>query len=132
MVTKILEDYEGAIKEFSSGIDLFRLSVKPEDMKKMDNKARLSTICQLYTNRSLCYYMLSKHEKSIEDADNVLKDIDQKNAKAFFRKGLSLGKLGKHDKAAIELQLAVKFEPGNDLYANELNSAKEAAKKMKH
>ncbi len=76
--------------------------------------------------------MLGKHDKAIDDADTVIREIDPKNSKAYFRKGLSLVKLGKHDKAVVELQQAVKLEPENDLYNNELNAAKEAAKKMKH
>ena len=86
----------------------------------MDNKSRLATICQLYTNRSLCYFSLNKHDKAIEDADYVVTTIDPKNAKAFFRKGLSLAKVGKTQEAIVELQKAVKLEPGTELYSNEL------------
>ena len=127
-----IEDYEGAVKEFSAGIDTFRLAVKLEDLKKVENKARIATICQLYTNRSLCHFMLGNHEKAIEDADSVIKDLDSKNAKSYFRKGLSLAKLGKHDKAVIEILKALSIEPDSELYKNELNAAKDAAKKMKH
>lgn len=73
--------------------------------------------------------MLEQHEQAIQDADAVIKDLDPKNAKAFFRKGLSLKKLGKNAKAIIELQQAVKLEPGNDLYINELKAARENARK---
>ena len=79
---------------------------------------------QLYTNRSLCYYLLDIHDKSVQDADTVIKDLDPKNAKAYFRKGLALQKLGKQKEAIKELQQAVKLEPSNDLYANELKEAK--------
>lgn len=96
-------------------------------MKKLGSRA--AVICQLYTNRSLCYYMQDKHEKAIEDADTVIKNLDPKNGKAYFRKGLSLKKLGNHGKAIIELQQAVKLEPSNDLYAKELEEARNAGRK---
>ena len=122
----ILEDYTNAIKEFSAGIDTFRLSVDPKVIKSMDNKSKLATICQLYTNRSLCYFSLNQHDKAIEDADYVATNLDPKNAKAFFRKGLSLAKMGKTQDAIAELQRAVKLEPGNELYTNELASLRKS------
>eukprot|EP00826_Nyctotherus_ovalis_P026661 TRINITY_DN2080_c0_g2_i3.p1 TRINITY_DN2080_c0_g2~~TRINITY_DN2080_c0_g2_i3.p1 ORF type:complete len:146 (+),score=48.78 TRINITY_DN2080_c0_g2_i3:48-440(+) len=119
------KNYEAAIKEFSKGIDHFNSTIKLEDMKKLGSRS--AVISQLYTNRSLCYYMLERHENAIADADAVIKNLDPKNAKAYFRKGLSLGKLGKHGKAIVELQQAAKLEPSNDLYTKELNAAKKAS-----
>jgi tetratricopeptide (TPR) repeat protein len=95
----------------------------------MTNKSRVATICQLFTNRSLSYFHLGEHDKAIEDADYVISNVDPKNSKAYFRKGLSLAKLGKNDKAFIELAQACKLEPTNDLYSNELKNIKEAMKK---
>ena len=108
-----------------------RLNVDKAAIQKMSNKSRVATICQLFTNRSLCYFSINEHEKAIEDADYVISNIDPKNAKAYFRKGVSLSKLGKNDKAIVELLQASKLEPGNDLYAKELKSLREAMKKGK-
>lgn len=96
-----------------------------EDLKKLGTRA--AVICQLYTNRSLCNYMLKNHENAIADADAVIRDLDPKNAKAYFRKGLSLAKLGKNGKAIVELQQAIKLEPSNDLYIKELNALKKSS-----
>lgn len=68
--------------------------------------------------------MMDIHDKSVQDADTVIKDLDPKNAKAYFRKGLALQKLGKQKEAIKELQQAAKLEPSNDLYNNELKEAK--------
>jgi tetratricopeptide (TPR) repeat protein len=71
--------------------------------------------------------MLKNHENAIADADAVIRDLDPKNAKAYFRKGLSLAKLGKNGKAIVELQQAIKLEPSNDLYIKELNALKKSS-----
>jgi len=99
---------------------MYRLSVNNEDAKKSIDKSQFATICQLYTNRSLCYFNIGKHEKAVEDATVVIEEIDPNNAKAHFRKGMSLKKLGQHSKAIAELKLAVKYEPGNELFVKEL------------
>jgi len=96
-----------------------------EDLKKLGPRA--AVICQLYTNRSLCYFTLEKHENAIADADAVIRDLDPKNAKAYFRKGLSLAQLGKFGKAIVELQQAVKLEPSNDLFAKELSALRKSS-----
>lgn len=70
--------------------------------------------------------MLEKHDNSIADADVVINTLDPKNAKAYFRKGLSLAKMGKNGKAIVELQQAVKLDPLNDLYMKELNALKKS------
>jgi peptidyl-prolyl isomerase D len=88
------------------------------------SKERLALACQLFTNRSLCYFNLNQHAQAVEDADYVISYYDPKNAKAFFRKGLSLAKLGQTDKAIKELTQASKIEPDNELYANELKNLK--------
>jgi len=71
--------------------------------------------------------MLEQHEKAIADADVVIKELDSKNSKAYFRKGLSLARLGRNGKAIVELQQALKLEPSNDLYAKELSALKKSS-----
>jgi len=73
--------------------------------------------------------MLEKHDKAIEDADYVAKELDPKFSKAYYRKGVSYMKMGKPEKAVMELQQALKLEPDSELYKNELSAAKQAAKK---
>eukprot|EP00826_Nyctotherus_ovalis_P035361 TRINITY_DN3034_c0_g8_i2.p2 TRINITY_DN3034_c0_g8~~TRINITY_DN3034_c0_g8_i2.p2 ORF type:complete len:108 (-),score=42.67 TRINITY_DN3034_c0_g8_i2:77-400(-) len=99
---------------------MYRLSMSGEDVKAEVDKSEFATICQLYTNRSLCYFTLGNYEKAAEDADAVIEGIDPNNAKARFRKGMALEKLGLRDKAITELKLAVKIEPENELFNKEL------------
>jgi Flp pilus assembly protein TadD len=73
--------------------------------------------------------MQNEHPKAIEDADFVTQKLDPKNSKAFYRKGMSLIKLGKNDEAMKALQQASNFEPQNELYTNELKNLKELSKK---
>ncbi len=102
---------------------MYRLSIQPSAVKSLP-KHRLATICQLYTNRSLAYFQLGKFDKSVEDADYVITALDTKNSKGYFRRGMAYAKMGKKDKAVADLREAMKLEPENELYANELSTIK--------
>lgn len=93
-------------------------------LKLLQGKDKLVTACQLFTNRSLCYYQLNNDQAAIEDSEYVISNLDPKNAKAFFRKGMSLVRMGQQAKAIEALQQAVKLEPATELYSNELANAK--------
>eukprot|EP00831_Metopus_contortus_P042370 TRINITY_DN3354_c0_g1_i1.p1 TRINITY_DN3354_c0_g1~~TRINITY_DN3354_c0_g1_i1.p1 ORF type:complete len:284 (-),score=45.89 TRINITY_DN3354_c0_g1_i1:23-874(-) len=113
-------NYLEAINEYSRGIDLFKLNVDLSKIHLVENTARVQTACQLFTNRSLCYFNVGKHKEAIEDADYVITNIDQKNAKAYFRKGMSLAKIGRKGEAKAALQRAVALFPTSTLYRDEL------------
>jgi tetratricopeptide (TPR) repeat protein len=110
---------------------MFKSTIDLTMLKQISSKDKLMIPCQLFTNRSLCYYAVEDHPKAITDAEYVIANLDPKNAKAYFRKGMSQSKLGDIEGAKQSLERALKEEPSSDLFAKELKALKDLSKKKK-
>eukprot|EP01022_Parablepharisma_sp_SALTPOND_P001340 TRINITY_DN10612_c0_g1_i2.p1 TRINITY_DN10612_c0_g1~~TRINITY_DN10612_c0_g1_i2.p1 ORF type:complete len:690 (+),score=125.19 TRINITY_DN10612_c0_g1_i2:1445-3514(+) len=103
-----------AIEQFSNGIELFLEKCDVESMQYTP-KDLMQIVCQLYTNRAICNHVLNRHLDVIDDAGFVINKLDPKNAKAFYRRGVALAKLGDYDKSLADLQQAANIDPNNAL-----------------
>ncbi len=65
---------------------------------KTDKDVKLK-VTQLYTNRSLSYHQLNNQLKAFEDADFVLKNLDDKNVKALNRRAVASKALNRVEEA---------------------------------
>jgi len=91
------EDYNVAIARYSEAIKLSPQSAK------------------YYLKRAAAYAKVDKHKDAVEDAEKSLK-VDEKNDKAFFRKGTSLFALEEFAKALQVFKEASDIAPENEEY----------------
>ncbi|CDW85227.1 rna polymerase ii-associated protein 3 isoform 2 [Stylonychia lemnae] len=92
--------FNEAIAKFSEGVDIF---LKNPDQLKKDKDIKLK-VTQIYTNRSLSHHQLGNHQKAFEDADYVLKNLDQVNPKALFRRAIANKSFEKYEDSVKDLQ----------------------------
>ncbi|KAJ3200048.1 Protein unc-45 B [Entophlyctis luteolus] len=87
------------------------LSLLPNDLK---NSA------VIYGNRAMTYLKLQNYEKAVDDCSRVL-DIDAKNVKALWRRGVAKAAIGKDLQSAKEdFDKALVLEPTNAVVKQEL------------
>ena len=98
-------------------------------MKKCDidclqyiQKDQLQIACQLYTNRALCNHYLNRHLDVVDDTGFVINKLDPKNAKAFYRRGVALARMGDPEKALTDLEQTTKLDPSNTPAKEELSA----------
>ena len=65
-------------------------------------------VTQLYTNRSLSYSIVGDHQRALEDAEHVLKELDHSNAKALFRRAMANKNFKKIEEALKDLKALFK------------------------
>jgi len=109
--------YKEAADWFSIGIKLFTNKCDIDNLQYIP-KELLVIICQLYINRAVCYYTMERYNKVIEDTGFVIDKIDGKNAKAYYRRGLTYSKLNDNKKALEDFNIALSIEPNNKLFKN--------------
>jgi len=105
--------------EYGQAILLYSLALdKAEELPDAGTGAAASTEKQLfprdvvYSNRAACFLKLGQHEKAEEDAARAL-EINPKNIKANFRRGLALHAMGRYRDALPVLAKAHDIEPKN-------------------
>ena len=74
-----------AISNFTEGFDLYQ---QHKELVDGDTELKLK-VCQILTNRALCWHQLEKHDDVIKDCTTVLKYLDDSNPKALFRRAHS-------------------------------------------
>jgi len=110
-----------AIEKFTNGIELFLSKCDQENMQFVP-KELLQIVTQLYTNRAICNHVLNRHLDVVDDAAFVINKLDPKNAKAYYRRGVAMNKLGDCENALIDLQKAADLDPNNPLIKEELKT----------
>jgi len=70
------------------------------------------SVSALWSNRAMCFLKTGQHEKALDDATKSV-EIDPKNSKGWFRKGISLHALQRYPEAIPALLEAEKIEPTN-------------------
>lgn len=109
-----------AIAKFGEGIGLYQ-----KHKALCDNNSELKTkITQLYTNRALSWHQLDNQDDVIKDCSFVLKELDNKNAKALFRRAHAYMVKERYFEAAKDLEELVKVEPKNKQAKKDLITAK--------
>ncbi len=112
------------MERFTEGIELFMKKCGVESLQYVP-KEQLQIVCQLYTNRAICYHAMGRHIEVIADASFVINKIDAKNSKAYFRRGVARTKVGDWEKALADLEQANKLDPENSVVKEELKTALE-------
>lgn len=70
------------------------------------------TVSAVWSNRAMCFLKTGNHEKALADATKSV-EVDPRNAKGWFRKGISLHAMGQYREAIPALLEAEKLEPTN-------------------
>lgn len=94
-------------------------------------------VTHLYTNRSLSHHQLGDHQKAFDDADHVLRFLDDKNVKALNRRATANKALGRIEESIRDYQVLLKVNPAGEKEINkevgelmkklvEINKAKKA------
>lgn len=96
--------YMEAISKFTEGVEMY---LKDKDTFIKDKDLRLK-ITQIYTNKALSYHQLGDQLRALEDADHVLKVLDQGNGKALFRRAIANKSFKKYEEAVKDLQVVFK------------------------
>jgi tetratricopeptide (TPR) repeat protein len=71
-------------------------------------------VTHLYTNRSLSHHQLSDNQKAFEDADHVLRYLDDKNVKALNRRATANKALGRVEDSIRDYQQLLKVNPAGE------------------
>jgi hypothetical protein len=99
--------------EYAQAILLYSLALdKADELPDKDSDKQLFPRDIIFSNRSACFLKLGQHEKALDDAVRAL-EINPKNIKAVFRRGLSLHASGRYEEAMPILAEAHKIEPKN-------------------
>ena len=94
--------YKEAIKHFSEAINLY------ESQNALSDDNVKLVVTQLLTNRSLAFHHLGQQNSAMSDATYVLTKLDDKNAKALFRRAHAYKTMNKWEEAARDLQVLYK------------------------
>lgn len=70
------------------------------------------TASAIWANRSVCWLKLGDHAKALDDAIKCT-EVDPKNPKGWFRKGMALHAMQRYPEAVPALVEAEKLEPSN-------------------
>eukprot|EP00826_Nyctotherus_ovalis_P029978 TRINITY_DN2378_c0_g1_i1.p1 TRINITY_DN2378_c0_g1~~TRINITY_DN2378_c0_g1_i1.p1 ORF type:complete len:425 (+),score=89.50 TRINITY_DN2378_c0_g1_i1:77-1351(+) len=119
-------DYKEAADWFSIGIKLFTNKCDVENIQYTP-KELLVVICQLYTNRAICFHSMNNYKRAVEDAEFVIEKLDSKNAKAYYRRGLAFSKLNERKRAVEDFEKALSFEPNNKLVKSAMEEIRESS-----
>ncbi|MBQ2610974.1 tetratricopeptide repeat protein [bacterium] len=95
-----MKQYENAIKYYTESI-------------KIDDFDHLS-----FYYRGLCYYGLQNYEMAIKDSNSVL-EIIEISSKAYYLRSISEKELNQKEKALSDIDMAIKYDPENQLYKDE-------------
>ena len=101
-------EYAQAILLYSLALD--KADELPDDPS--DGEKQLFPRDVTLSNRAACFMKLGQHEKAEADAKRAM-EINPKNIKALFRRGLSLHALARYQEAIPFLAEAQKIEPKN-------------------
>lgn len=96
-----------AVAKFSEAISIYQKNEKYCYV----SKEVTTLITQCYTNRALGWSKLDNHKRVIEDANYVLNKLDEKNAKALFRRAVAYKATGQVDLAIKDYEIVVKTAP---------------------
>ncbi|XP_014258450.1 peptidyl-prolyl cis-trans isomerase FKBP4 isoform X1 [Cimex lectularius] len=77
-----------------------------------DEKERKALLAAGHSNISLCNLKLNRPRDAIHSCNSVL-EIDEKNEKAFFRRGQAYLAVGEPENAKKDFEMVVKLEPNN-------------------
>lgn len=75
-------------------------------------------VTHLFTNRSLSYHQLGDNAKAFEDADHVLRFLDDKNVKGLNRRATANKALGRVEDSIRDYQLLLKVNPAGEKEIN--------------
>jgi len=76
-----------------------------------------------YTNRANCYAQMKRWDKSLRDAEKAV-SLKSDWEKGWYRKGLALTNLGKHQEAMEAFDQCVRLAPSNDDFKKAADTAK--------
>ncbi|XP_018421265.1 PREDICTED: zinc finger CCCH domain-containing protein 7B [Nanorana parkeri] len=85
-------EVKGALGQYTEGLTVADYAESEELVLSQQ------LVCNLFVNRSCCYYSMGLFEKSLEDSESAL-SLDKENMRALYRKAKTLDKLGKHQEA---------------------------------
>ena len=77
----------------------------------------------------MAYFQLDNYQKSLEDADFVINNIDSSNQKALLRRSLAYSKLDNYEMAIKDSEQLTKLAPDNKEYQEDLQKLISLSKK---
>ncbi|KAL6076241.1 adenyl-nucleotide exchange factor sse1 [Balamuthia mandrillaris] len=109
-------DYESAARCYGEGIR-YLLEMYDATPKQKEEMEALKLSC--YSNLAICCIKLKRFEEAVHNCTKAL-ELNEKNAKALFRRGQSFAELKQWDKAKEDLQAASALEPNDAAIKKEL------------
>jgi stress-induced-phosphoprotein 1 len=80
-----------------------------------------------FSNRCAAYMGLNKFQEALKDAEECCK-LQPNWVKGWYRKGMALTSLGRHEEAVMAYKKGLEFEPANDDLKGKLADAEREAK----
>eukprot|EP00928_Gymnodinium_smaydae_P066558 TRINITY_DN49549_c0_g1_i1.p1 TRINITY_DN49549_c0_g1~~TRINITY_DN49549_c0_g1_i1.p1 ORF type:complete len:389 (+),score=91.09 TRINITY_DN49549_c0_g1_i1:70-1236(+) len=120
---------EEAERKRLEGNDMFRANDFMQAAALYSSAIKLDpTMSSVWANRSQCWLKLGDHEKALDDAIRCT-EVDPKNPKGWFRKGMSLHAMKRYPEAIPALLEAEKLEPSNKQIAEAIKMAQLMARR---
>ena len=126
-----LNDYQGAIDEFSRAIDIDPLqtiawngrgiahNMLGENTEALDDFSEVLRLepgnLTVRVNRAKVYIELGEYDEAMSDLDNVI-SIDPYISSAYYYRGWVYSAQGDDHKAIEDLTLAIEYDPENSVY----------------
>lgn len=117
------------ISEFKDDGKVVELESYPNSSESDADKAKMAELRQMllvgYLNLALCYLKLNKLKECIVNCDQAL-EIDSKNVKAQFRKGLAYLQTNDYEKALKQFDIVLEIDPNNSEARSQKNACNAA------
>ena len=120
------QDFTSAARSYRKGTNLLK---KLNEGNTGDEQVKILLIT-LQTNLSMVCFKQGKHRMSRDVASRAL-DVDDKNVKALYRRGVANKAMGDADAAKSDFKAALKVDPNNVAVKKELVSIKKTLEEMK-
>lgn len=115
------KEYTKASRSYRKGVNLIKHLHSPSTNS---DEQITSLLLSLQSNLCMVYYKLENYTKSKEIADYIISNIDSKNSKAYYRRGLSHYKLLKLSNAKHDLYQALQYNPKDKAINKEFRKVK--------
>ncbi|CAF2986889.1 unnamed protein product [Rotaria sp. Silwood2] len=116
--------YRIACKKYKTIAEYLK-STNYENEKDKNKAHELKLTTQ--TNMALCHLKLNEHAECIRACDAAL-ELDPKNEKSFYRRGLSEMSMSSFDEAIKDFEEVLKLSPSNDAVKQHIQTCQEKLK----
>ncbi|CDI87887.1 peptidyl-prolyl isomerase, putative [Eimeria praecox] len=140
------EKIQAALDEKEKGNDAFKKKNLPEataayreglcylehseQWTEQQQIQKQSVEVSLRLNLSNCYLKTGEYAQAIDEASAAIK-LDEKNSKAWYRRGVARAAFGFLDEARCDLASAARLDPRNVEIRNELKKCKEKLEEVR-